>query len=228
VFRTINNASVPGKPIQPGGSLDIVSDDLIGGWAWDEKNPDKHLKVEIYDGATLLTAVDAGIFRPDLLQAKIGTGQYAFLYVPPAFLLDGRPHTIHAVVKDAGFELPASPKTLLGTREVKFLASPSPVNSGGTLDLVDENRIEGWAWDSSSANAHVRVTILDGQTVLGTAEAILFRPDLLDAHIGRGDHAFVFHLSSQLRDGKPHTIRAIIDGSNVELPGSPKHFTAKR
>ena len=110
----------------------------------------------------------------------------------------------------------------------RFLASPSPATAGGSLDVVDENEIAGWAWDRAQPNSHVRVEIRDGDTVIDTVGAVLFRRDLLDGGFGRGDYMFKYPLPPQLRDGKPHLIRVMVAGANVELPGSPKKFMAKR
>ena len=102
------------------------------------------------------------------------------------------------------------------------------MNAGGSLDMVDDNQIAGWVWDQSRPNSHVQVEIFDGDTMLATVGAVSFRQDLLDARIGHGDHAFTYATPVRIKDGKPHKIRVLVAGANIELPGSPKNFVGKR
>ena len=92
------------------GCLDIVSADVISGWAMDGTKPTSPVPVDVYDRDTLLASVPARDFRKDLLDRGRGDGNHAFRLATPASLKDGQPHTIHA--KCAGVELRSSPKTL--------------------------------------------------------------------------------------------------------------------
>jgi hypothetical protein len=225
-FRALNSISIPTKPPLFTGSLDVVNGEQIGGWAWDQEHPDNPVTVNIVDGEKVLATIDAVRFRQDLLEAHIGRGDHGFTYSPPADLADGKPHQIRALV--AGRELPGSPRSLTSVAEANFLSSPSPASSGGSLDVVSEDQIGGWAWDRSQPDKHVQVEIRDGGTVLSTVGAVQFRRDLFDAGIGHGDHAFVYHLPPELKDGKSHLVTVTVVGANVKLPGSPKSFIAKR
>jgi hypothetical protein len=225
-FRALDSTSIPTKPTLLGGSLDVANADQIGGWAWDQEHPNTSIKVTIVDGEKVLATVDAVRFRQDLVEARIGLGDHAFTYLPPADLADGKAHKIRALV--AGTELPGSPKDLISVTEANFLASPSPATSVGSLDVVNEDQIGGWAWDRAQPDKHVQVEIRDRGTVLSTVGAVQFRHDLFDAGIGRGDHAFVYPMPPGLKDGKPHMVTVMVVGASVELPGSPKSFIAKR
>jgi len=109
----------------------------------------------------------------------------------------------------------------------RFLTAPSPENSGGGLDVVNENEIGGWAWDRSNPNGHVQVEIRADGTVLDRIGAVQFRRDLLEGGFGSGDYMFRYPTPLELKDGKAHTIRAMIVGTNLELPGSPKTLITK-
>src|SRR5690349_15279763 len=63
--------TAPAQPAAPGakgreGGLDEADCKAIAGWAWDKSQPDAALKLNVYDGGTLLGTVDAGKPRADL------------------------------------------------------------------------------------------------------------------------------------------------------------------
>jgi hypothetical protein len=95
------------------GSLDKVEVASLGGWAWDASQPSTAIKVEIYDGTTLLSTITAQEFREDLKSAGKGDGKHAFSYAFPRTLRDGQSHTISVRYAGTPSELPGSPKTLL-------------------------------------------------------------------------------------------------------------------
>jgi hypothetical protein len=95
------------------GFLGGASEQSIFGWAMNEKNVDEAVMVSIYDGDALLGAVKADVFRKDLRDTKIGTGNYGFAFPIPASLFDGKTHRIHAKVQGTSFELKNSPKELV-------------------------------------------------------------------------------------------------------------------
>jgi hypothetical protein len=69
------------------------------------------------------------------------------------------------------------------------------------------------------------VDLYDGETFLTTFAADLFRKDLLEAGVGNGNHGFFFPTPASLKDGRPHTVRALIAGTKTELRSSPKTVT---
>jgi hypothetical protein len=95
------------------GSLDKVEVATLGGWVWDVSKPNTPIKVDIYDGTTLLASVVAQEYREDLKVAGKGDGKHAFNYVLPQTLRDGQSHTIGVKYGGTTLDLPASPKTLL-------------------------------------------------------------------------------------------------------------------
>jgi hypothetical protein len=95
------------------GSFDKLEVASLGGWAWDAARPDIAIKVEVYDGATLLATVVAEGYRADLKSAGKGDGKHAFNYALPLTLRDGQSHTISVRYAGSASELPGSPKTWL-------------------------------------------------------------------------------------------------------------------
>jgi hypothetical protein len=93
------------------GHLDAANADILAGWAWDPRQPDTRLKIDLYDGGTKLQTVSADLLRDDL-RGKKGDGKYGFSVPTPATLKDGKPHSIKAVFAGTNTQLNGSPKTL--------------------------------------------------------------------------------------------------------------------
>jgi radical SAM protein with 4Fe4S-binding SPASM domain len=92
----------------------------------------------------------------------------------------------------------------------------------GCLDLVDSDLIHGWARDNNWPDTPVQVDIYVDGRLLATVTADEFRPNLLEAGIGKGKHAFSYPTPAHLKDGQIHTIRVLMTEGTTELPGSPK------
>jgi hypothetical protein len=93
------------------GALNSVDCDAIIGWVWDRNRPNTPIRVDIYDGKTLLATVDADMERPVLVEKGRGNGKHGFRLATPARLKDGRPHTIG--VRYAGTETDIDPPETL-------------------------------------------------------------------------------------------------------------------
>lgn len=94
------------------GYQDITNCTGIRGWAWDKNRPNEPVKVEIYDGDTLLATVTAGDFREDLLKAGIGNGKHGFTYPVPLRLKDDKPHSIRMKFAETHSDLKNTPKPI--------------------------------------------------------------------------------------------------------------------
>lgn len=97
----------------------------------------------------------------------------------------------------------------------------------GYHDIADCNFIEGWAWDANSPDCPVNVNIYDGDTLLQTIPADRPRDDLARLGMGSGRHGFRYFYPSdrvgkQISDGRPHSIRVTIAGSEFALRNTPK------
>ena len=94
------------------GFLDRVDHEVIAGWAYDARQRDRPLEIEIYDGGVMLIRVSADGLRRDLLQAGKGNGRHSFALPTPTCLRDGKPHSIRARVADSRFDLIGSPMAM--------------------------------------------------------------------------------------------------------------------
>ncbi|MEW6208609.1 MAG: hypothetical protein AB1631_09595 [Acidobacteriota bacterium] len=97
----------------------------------------------------------------------------------------------------------------------------------GALDRVDCEIISGWVWDQAHPDSSITIEILDGETLLSTHQADLFRPDVLAAGFGSGKYGFRIPTPAIIKDGLPHTIRARVAGSSYELIRSPVSLTCR-
>lgn len=94
-----------------------------------------------------------------------------------------------------------------------------------TLDIVDPERIHGWAWDANNPDRPVTLVIYDGNDILATLVADDFRQDLLDAGKGNGRHAFDLPFPAELCDDREHLIHAEVAGESPMLEIFPRSVT---
>jgi glycosyltransferase involved in cell wall biosynthesis/SAM-dependent methyltransferase len=118
---------------------------------------------------------------------------------------------------------------LKGTRFIGRLFTHKDTTAAyeGYHDAADCNTISGWAWDRNKPAKPVCVDIFDGNDLLAVLKANKFRKDLFDAEKGNGRYAFCCSVPAQLKDGKPHSIRVRISGTNYDLIATPKEINCK-
>ena len=97
----------------------------------------------------------------------------------------------------------------------------------GTLDSVDSKAIQGWAWDPERPDTPIEVELYDGKSLLGKITADKFRKDLVKNGKGNGSHGFTFPTPASLKDGRRHSIRATISGTEIDLIKSPQNVTLR-
>jgi hypothetical protein len=98
----------------------------------------------------------------------------------------------------------------------------------GFQDETDCQSIKGWAWDLNRPNDSVRAEIYDGEKLIATVTANVFRKDLFDAKKGTGAHAFQYSVPSELKDGKTHSVSVRLAGQKKGLTGSPKEIRCEQ
>ena len=87
----------------------------------------------------------------------------------------------------------------------------------GYLDHVSEQGVAGWAFDTENPGAHLTVIIRREGRLIGEARCNIFRPDLLEANVGRGDHAFVYNFATAIAPRDVGHISASIAGEMLPL-----------
>ena len=225
------------------GVHDQLSGELAGkltaGWAWDPSRPDTPISVDIYDGDRLIATVLADRPQEGLAKAGIGNGQHVFVYRYPPSMHDGKEHTIRVRISGSDIDLRQTPHTVLIPVSAPETASPKPappsasspeVASGakedGVHDQVDGNLAgqltAGWAWDPSRPDTPISVNIYDGDKLIATVLADTPHEGLAKVGIGNGKHVFTYRYPPSMHDGKEHTIRVRISGSNINLRRTPR------
>lgn len=60
----------------------------------------------------------------------------------------------------------------------------------GRADELVDGKLVGWAFNEDNPDEHLVIRVMYGQQVVGSGVANIERVDLVDAEIGKGDHAF--------------------------------------
>jgi hypothetical protein len=164
---------------------------------------------------------DLGIEFVELLDEFAVAAASTTLYKPldTHWNIAGNKLAAETMQKDL-FEGSAKPAMISST----VPANAESLNYEGFHEATDCNSIKGWSWNVRHPNDPIRIALYDGDTLIGTVSANLFRKDLLDAGKGNGAHAFEFAIPRVLKDGRPHEIRAKIADTGIWLTGTPKSF----
>lgn len=138
------------------GCIDAVdlAKRLIKGWAWDRRQPEAPVPVDVWVGDTLLDTIVADDFREDLLAAGKGTGRHGFTYCLPSHLTSILP--LHVRFAGTKRELQSSPRFLVDTspegdeaRVNDLYAGPRNITSleeccfYHTMDIPGYGHVEG-------------------------------------------------------------------------------------
>jgi hypothetical protein len=91
----------------------------------------------------------------------------------------------------------------------------------GWIDAADGHAISGWVCDRRAPDRVVEVEIWDGDRPIALLPAGLYRPDLADAGMGDGRHAFRFPIAHRLADGREHALSVRVAGTGLALRGAP-------
>ncbi len=100
----------------------------------------------------------------------------------------------------------------------------------GYVDIIGAGLIEGWAYETTAPDAHLRIDILCDGRLLGTGVANGFRSDLATSKIGAGDHSFRFPFDQALDEdvlSRFLVLARLNDAPAVEIPRwTPKQGVA--
>ncbi|HEV7383204.1 MAG TPA: T9SS C-terminal target domain-containing protein, partial [Dyadobacter sp.] len=191
------------------GNLESANCTEIKGWVWDRNYPDATGIVELVEGDIVHATAPASLYRDDLKNSGMGTGNYGFSMSVPESLNDGKIHNIGIRVRSSSYNLVGSPKTINCAYD-------------GEFDSADCLFISGWAWDKNNPNVTQAVELFEGNVVYATVVADIYRPDLDSRGIGNGRYGFNFKLPEILKDGKSHQLNVRLKNINYKLKGSGK------
>ena len=199
------------------GALDRVVGTTVEGWAMNSGDPDRPVTVELYGDDRLLGSATAFMFRPDLLEAGIGTGNHSFLFELPDALLDGAVHTLAA--RAAG-----SPERIGDALSFQAPATGRDL-ADGMLELVsEEGWVRGWVWYPAIPDRRVEVEVLVDGEVVGETIAVLHRNDLVAAGIGDGNYSFALALPYEILSRPSASLVSVRDKADGRVFAEPRLF----
>jgi hypothetical protein len=114
----------------------------------------------------------------------------------------------------------ASPQAAAPQAASPQAASAQAGGYEGFIDEVSCDVVRGWAWDPTRPDAPLTIELYDGNRLLKTVVADQLRPDLADGGKGNGKHMFREATPKEFKDGKMHTVRAVVKGTTHELKPS--------
>jgi O-antigen biosynthesis protein len=215
------------------GNLDHVSESgVLSGWCWSPSAPDLARDVAVLVDDVEVAVATCDVSRPDLVAAGVGDGAHALLFqLPEAVRQPGA--TSRVSLRDVATGLQVGTAREL-TWPVQKAEAHQPAPAGppvlhGNLDRVTRDGwVSGWCWYPGDPSAHVDVTVLIDDEVVGTVVAAGFRPDLQGAGIGDGTHGFSYALPwSALADKGAMRVAVVETGTGRPL-GNPIVFRVGR
>lgn len=235
--RLLNRARSTGAspvglwPVSFRGHLDIVSHDVIRGWARDTLTQDR-VRLRILDNGRTIGTVDANAYRQDLHASGQGDGWYGFEFAVPGGL---DPHLRHVIqvqnvvdqadVLGSPVFLDASSAAANGRGTTGILMeAPEPEILGasqGYLDCATHKTISGWAWNPEQDMQALAVRLFANGRLLSRVVANALRPDLMASGIGTGRYGFELDIDGVLDPMQRYVIQAFVENSGRPLLGAP-------
>ncbi|MBF0518118.1 MAG: radical SAM protein [Nitrospirae bacterium] len=199
------------------GYIEVFDKTGFSGWAYNKKNPDTPVDIEIYDVTTKthIAIITADTYRKDLEELGIGNGCHAFRFDFPDHLADGNDHSITAKIFNTDFFLSSS---------FLIVNIPVEIEYEGYIEGFGKTGFSGWAYNKKTPDTPIDIEIYDvttTQTHIGTVTADTYRKDLEESGIGNGCHAFHFFFPEYMADNKTHTISVKIRNTDYILKDSP-------
>ncbi|MEM4177979.1 MAG: glycoside hydrolase family 99-like domain-containing protein [Nitrososphaeria archaeon] len=178
------------------GNIDGIDEVCIFGWALDNRNPERKLKVAIYLEGELLGEGIADQYREDLKKEGFGDGRFGFKIDLPKSLFDRGGQTKEFQLKVNGMTI--------DTKE--FVVPEIKPRFQGNLDIIEDLSIIGWAWDRENPEKKLKVSIYVNGEFVGEGVANQYRKDLEEAGIGDGMHGFRVELPKFLLERESEQI----------------------
>lgn len=91
----------------------------------------------------------------------------------------------------------------------------------GYVDEANHTRITGWVWDPQQPERWITLELCDGDARLAKVTANQYRPDLRQAGIGDGRHAFTVPLEEGSLSTAENVLHLRCAETGREVPGSP-------
>ncbi|MDO6617626.1 hypothetical protein [Shewanella sp. 6_MG-2023] len=186
--------------------IDIVSPELISGWAF-YQGGDHKAHIEVRSGETTLWSTMADNVREDLQQA--GFGDCAFSITPNIKVLVGNIESVDIYID--GHKINEAPFPLV-MQALNLDAYTCHI------DINEGDKVNGWARYNDNDTHRVEVSLQVGDAVLGRVIADNMRQDLADANIGDGQYGFQMSLDLAMFPAATVNADVYVDGKLSQLP----------
>ena len=201
-----------------GRVLDIVHGAVIG-WIADRKQPRTPVPVEVRVDGRPIARVAASLDLPSVYQVSDLANGHGFR-VP---LFNGIVSRLVKTARPVRVDVLTADGTVLAQGLEARRPGRSPRGTGfqGYLDAVSDATVRGWVWRPAEPERRFDVTIyLDGRFYT-RVRADIFRADLADHGIGKGDYAYSLRIPQRFRDSDMHQVDVLIADTGLALQGSP-------
>lgn len=102
----------------------------------------------------------------------------------------------------------------------------------GSIDCMIGDELHGWAYAADAPEEKLEIKLFDGDLLVGSATAELYRPDLEKENISDGRCHFRARVSDEVMDGSPHLLtltssafpKKILAQAQITLPYRKKKF----
>lgn len=101
------------------------------------------------------------------------------------------------------------------------MSDPSPPALAGHIDQADRHAVTGWAMDPARPGEPVELEVVLDGVVVGSFPADRHRPDLEQAGLGSGRHAFQLQIPGGLSAHAERVLELRRAGDGAVVPGSP-------
>src|SRR5579862_2210515 len=100
-------------------------------------------------------------------------------------------------------------------------AAPPDHRLAGHIEEASDREIKGWVWNRQQPEKRITIDVIVGDTRLAKAIADRYRPDLQQAGIGDGQHAFAVRLGEGVLPSARNVVHVRCADTGMEVPGSP-------
>ncbi len=211
---TVNNTD-------PVGFLDVVNEQQIIGWAYDDDASTTPLNIELYIDNQLVDVFLADINRPDLAPFYGNSTYHGFNYQLPS--LDVGEHQLRVFAVNT--PLGNNPE-LSGSPTVIHITDQGGEEPRGYIDYVSSTTVRGWVFDPDAGSAPIDAVIYIDGVHMATVTANLYRQDLIAA-IGSPNHGFSVVFPS-LAPGNHEVLVFAVNfpqSDNFQINNSPQTIT---
>jgi molybdenum cofactor biosynthesis enzyme MoaA len=147
------------------GFVDYVTDNTVGGWAWDPRTPNAPVVVEISKNGRIVATIAADRFREDLRAAGFGNGCHSFEVVLPAEATGAdasEPPVFSARIERSDYELNRSPFRCGLARPESLRPRSAASTEIQHLHADIENFTRAWTQNDNLANRLASLSARDG------------------------------------------------------------------